>query len=96
MLKSLSQEFHEYPNIKMEYRKKRILFYFICQTLCVEINFVFVITQALLQYPLCFKTTNYSKGTGVWPLSVCSALLRAKFLSNPRRIHSGQKDEEKE
>jgi hypothetical protein len=26
----------------------------------------------------------------------CSALIRAKFLSNPRRIHSGQKDEEKE
>ncbi len=26
----------------------------------------------------------------------CSALLCAKFLSNPRRIHSGQKDEEKE
>jgi hypothetical protein len=27
---------------------------------------------------------------------LCSALLRAKFLSNHRRIHSGQKDEEKE
>jgi hypothetical protein len=26
----------------------------------------------------------------------CSALLFANFLSNPRRIHSGQKDKEKE
>jgi hypothetical protein len=38
--------------------------------------------------------------TGIWNASahmtICSALLRAKFLSNPRRIHSGQKGKEKE